>query len=262
MGVFQKIGVRKIGILVIEYINWVRFYGMREGSSIFFSLVRKKKGLYKVKGRFSHTGIGLRDNVSDKAIFKQVFLEKQYVNPFFDIPGAATIIDAGANIGASVLWFAHQFPGASIVAVEPEKSNFELLRANTAHDQRVIPLQAAIWYKAEPVIIANPDDQAASFNVETGVTASGIDGITIDSIMAERGWNTIDILKMDIEGAEKIIFSQPNIPWLGKVKVLIIELHDQSRPGCAMTFFKALQKYEYNAYFHHENILIHFVEAK
>jgi len=262
MGVFQKIGVRKIGILVIEYINWVRFYGLGEGSSIFFSLIRKKKGRYKVRGRFSRTGIELRDNVSDKAIFKQVFLEKQYVNPFFDIPGATTIIDAGANIGASALWFASQFPNAAIVAVEPEEGNFELLRANTVHSPKVTPLQAAIWYKAEPVIIANPDDQAASFNVETGVAASGIDGITIDSIMAERDWNTVDILKMDIEGAEKVIFSQPNIPWLGKVKVLIIELHDQSRPGCAKTFFTALQKYEYNAYFHHENILIHFGEAR
>jgi FkbM family methyltransferase len=40
------------------------------------------------------------------------------------------IIDPGANIGASTLWFASNFPGSHVVAIEPEKNNCELLRRN------------------------------------------------------------------------------------------------------------------------------------
>jgi len=53
------------------------------------------------------------------------------------------IIDAAANIGAAVVFFAYQFPKARIVALEPDAAKFALLTANTA-DFPVECLQASI----------------------------------------------------------------------------------------------------------------------
>ena len=42
-----------------------------------------------------------------------------------------TTIDAGANAGYSALWFALRYPGARVVAIEPDDDNVELLHRNT-----------------------------------------------------------------------------------------------------------------------------------
>jgi hypothetical protein len=54
----------------------------------------------------------------------------------------------------------------------------------------------------------------------------------------------IDILKLDIEGAELEIFSGP-CEWLSKVAILLIELHDRVAPGCSLTFYSALARYDF-----------------
>ena len=54
----------------------------------------------------------------------------------------------------------------------------------------------------------------------------------------------IDILKLDVEGAEKNIFSS-NTNWISKVQLLIIELHDEVVPGCSREFFSAISEYDF-----------------
>ena len=53
------------------------------------------------------------------------------------------------------------------------------------------------------------------------------------------GVETIDILKMDIEGAEKVIFENYQEDWLQRVGVLYVELHDRLFPGCALATYRA-----------------------
>jgi hypothetical protein len=52
----------------------------------------------------------------------------------------------------------------------------------------------------------------------------------------------IDVLKLDIESSEKELFSQNFEPWLAKTKMIIIELHDSMKAGCAKQFFEAVNK--------------------
>lgn len=58
--------------------------------------------------------------------------------------------------------------------------------------------------------------------------------------MQLSGGVIIDILKMDIEGAEKEIFSLGDLGWLKSVRVIMIELHDKHFAGCAESFYRAL----------------------
>ena len=58
-----------------------------------------------------------------------------------------------------------------------------------------------------------------------------IDAITINDIISTYDLTRIDILKLDIEGAEIELF-ESNTDWLEKVNCMVIELHDRIRPGC------------------------------
>jgi hypothetical protein len=63
--------------------------------------------------------------------------------------------------------------------------------------------------------------------------------------MQLTGYSTIDILKLDIEGAEKEVFSNCD-KWLGNVRILMIELHDHLKPGCSSIVYSALAKFNFS----------------
>ena len=58
--------------------------------------------------------------------------------------------------------------------------------------------------------------------------------------MRRFGLNSIDLLKIDIEGSEKEIFDLNCKGWLAATKAILIELHDRYVPGCSNAFFKAI----------------------
>ena len=79
---------------------------------------------------------------------------------------------------------------------------------------------------------------------------------TVGKLLAESGFDEIDLLKVDIEGAEKEVFGAPDVDeWLPKVKVLTIELHDRMKRGCSYEFFKAVSKYKWFFAFRGENLI-------
>lgn len=256
MGVYKKIGIRKLAINTIDLITWIRLYGLKAGTALSRSLAKAKNGYYKVTSPLFRAPIWLRDNFSDKAIFHQVFSQRQYYIDALPAMKAERIIDAGANIGLASIFFSNQFPSAQIVAIEPQTDNYNLLKKNLQPYDQVDCRHAALWYRREKITIKNPESLAASFMVQAD-DSSTIEGITIPELLEEKQWDRVDILKMDIEGAEKEIFSAP-AGWLSKVRLLIIELHDNYNPGATKAFFKALEPYEYQAHFFDENIFIFF----
>ena len=259
MGKYEKLGFRNIGLRVIESINWIRLYGFNNGVKLFRSTISKKKSGFNVKASFLKVPFILRDNISDKAIFFQVFYEKQYDLYGVDFPKALRIIDGGANIGCASVYFTMRFPQAEILAIEPEKDNFSLLKTNTESYRNIHCVQAGVWNKNEKLSIANPEGGAAEFMFDNNIINSdSINGMTIQSLLDLKNWNEVDIIKLDIEGAEKEVFSSDDLSWLKKVKLLIIELHDRYKKDCTKTVFYALNQFNYDAYFHHENIFIFF----
>lgn len=259
MGIYKKIGIRNIALKITEFIQWIRLYGLKDGIKLFGSFLRTSNNYYFVNASFLTHPIKLRNNYSDKAIFFQVYHEKQYELYNIDFEDVKTIIDGGANVGIASVYFANKFKDAEIISIEPEENNFNLLKENTLPYQHIECLQAGIWNKNESIYINNPDALAAGFMVETNrKEGKHLEGITIDEIMKLKNWHQIDILKMDIEGAELEVFSGKDLAWLGKTKLLIIELHDFYKANCTRTFFNAISTMRYDAYFHHENIFIFF----
>jgi FkbM family methyltransferase len=174
----------------------------------------------------------LRIDTSDFCAYRDVliFQSKSY-DPGLPEFSPKTIVDAGANIGMSSILFALKYPTARIIAIEPEASNFAALLRNTAPYTTITPIRAALWRSDGEVTLgpsnAHPKD---AFRVEEN-GQQRVRAMTMDSVMREAGIDSVDLLKMDIEGAEKEVFEQS--PWIRNVRVIAIELHDRIRPGCS-----------------------------
>lgn len=179
----------------------------------------------------------LRSGTSDVRCFQEVFLDRDYAVTLPRSPGV--IVDVGANVGCAAVYFAHRHPGAQVVAVEPEAGNLELLRLNCAGYANVTTVAAALWHRTADLVIDNPQAAPWAFRVreaEPSDDAPPLRGITLPEILASALGPAavearIDLLKIDIEGAEMDVFARP-VPWLDRVDVLVIELHDRLRPGC------------------------------
>ncbi len=183
---------------------------------------------------------------SDIPTYRQVFNNQDY--DFLSVVQPKVIVDAGANIGLASLYFANKFPDAKIIAVEPEQSNFELLQKNSAPYQNIIPLQAALWHKNDEINVTDPGEGKWAFRTEMKNSQEKLSGKTAGQHMSFCCRNDrrqdhaglqpyeIDVLKVDIEGAEREVFSDSSA-WLEKVDAIIIELHDRLKAGCSRSFY-------------------------
>jgi FkbM family methyltransferase len=195
----------------------------------------------------SRASLLVRLGTSDVEVFVQVYRWREYEQEFAVPPGV--IVDAGAYTGLSTAFFAMRYPGAAIVAIEPDGGNFAMLARNTAGFPNVRLVQAALWSQSGTVTLEDPGDGAwgirlagvATTDAAAGTAPqdTGVRAVTVPEIMREHDLRGIDLLKVDIEGSEMEVFSHADA-WIGSVNAISIELHDRFRPGCSSVFFKAV----------------------
>jgi FkbM family methyltransferase len=192
----------------------------------------------------------LRVPSSDVPTFRQIFIDQEY--DFLVKNQPKVIIDAGANIGLASIYFSNKYPKAKIIAIEPERSNFELLAKNVAPYTNIIPIQAALWNQKGEISLVNPGLGNWGFRIEDenisesrlGSEYHKVASITIENIIEEYKLDKIDILKVDIEGSEKELFGE-TASWIEKVDALIIELHEYIKPGCNRSFYNGSNGFDY-----------------
>jgi FkbM family methyltransferase len=183
----------------------------------------------------------LRSGASDAHVLVQIFEKKEYqplvtLVKSFPLIEINTIVDAGANAGFTSVFFGLHFPAARIISVEPDPDNFALLEKNLSLNAvSGLALKKAVWGLPERVKISNDfrDHREWSRRIEkimsVELVENTLDGITLAGIIASEKWTEIDILKMDIEGAEEYVFDDPiaSVSLLSKVRFIAIELHDE-----------------------------------
>jgi FkbM family methyltransferase len=225
-----------------------------EGFKLWKSKQSKKKETIGYALKDLKHKIYLRTASSDYAIYRQIFIEKQYEYSLKQDP--KIIIDCGANIGLASVYFANKYPSAKIIAIEPETSNFELLVANTKNYPNVHCLKNGIWHKKTNLHIY--DAGMGSWNFVTNEVdyenENTISAISLTDIMVMFKIERIDILKMDIEGSEKEVFDNYDEAWLNNTDLVIIETHDRMKKGTAKSFFTAISSFNYSMDVRGENI--------
>lgn len=154
-----------------------------------------------------------------------------------------TIVDAGANVGYTVLRFAQEFPSADIIAIEPDPGNLKQLDKNCGEFRQLSVEPKALWPRPTRLRISNPEAGSNAFMV-TEDEAGDIEAVSIPDIMERHSLATIDMLKIDIEGSEIELFADPGChEWLPKVGALLIETHDRMRPESSETVRDAVSRH-------------------
>jgi FkbM family methyltransferase len=240
-------------------------FGFIQGTSLWFSLLKEKITVpgqtFSIRVPGVKKPIHLRAKTSDIEAFCQIFVHGE-----LDIKieqSVNYIIDAGANIGLSSIWFANQFPDALIDSLEIDNNNIFSLQLNSKDYPNINIVPKGLWSCSTTLRIVNPDAEPWAFRVETtdDTDPLGFPATTIFELMKAREAKQIDILKIDIEGAEKEVF-EADTSWLSNVGTLFIELHDRLKPDCSRIVFDACSKYkhkkvvsgEYNVLFFLHNI--------
>jgi FkbM family methyltransferase len=169
--------------------------------------------------------VTLRTYTTDPDVFRQVFVEAQYELPF-PFGDVKRVVDAGANIGLSSLYFLLHYPDATVVALEPDPANYPLAVANTrVFGNRCRVLPAALWSHGSRLALV-PGDAAWSTQVrDTPADGGSVEGLSLPQALDVMGWNDADIVKVDIEGAEVEVFSTETPDSVSRVRCWAIELH-------------------------------------
>lgn len=165
---------------------------------------------------------------SDAFIHSEVFEHRYYDLRLDTTP--LRILDLGANVGFTAIYFGRSYPTAEIVCVEPVPGNVACLRRNLEMnhiDARII--EAAIHCRDGFVSMQlSPMDyghKVSSGDVSLNGHSIQVPSISMVTLFKTLRWDEIDLLKIDIEGYERELLSG-ECAWLRNVKVLCIECHD------------------------------------
>ena len=167
---------------------------------------------------------------SDLRVFAQVIANREYrCLDQSHIP--ELVIDCGANIGLSTVYFLTRFPNAHLIALEPDPDNFKMLARNTAgFSDRVTLLQAAVWNKNTRLVFSDAGaldrhEWAKTCREAAESEVPRIQAFDIPTILGMSSFKRVGLLKVDIECGELALFDQSAKDWIDLVDAIAIELH-------------------------------------
>jgi FkbM family methyltransferase len=188
--------------------------------------------------------VTFRTGTSDWACYRQVIVSHEYDFPY---PATArTIIDAGAYVGFSAIYFAKKYPDAVILAIEPDAENFALLQRNTRAFPQITTIHAAVWGETKQLSVVDAGGREWGFQtVDTTPPRrrSPVPALAMATLLETYGIERVDILKVDIEGAERQVFARAD-GWIDRVGSIVIELHDRFAPGCSEVVRSAVRSFD------------------
>ena len=184
----------------------------------------------------------LRRSTKDIDNFRQIYIEKEYDLP---IETPETILDLGGYIGLASAYFAQRYPDSRITLVEPDPDNYLIARLNSRQFTNIQCLNVGVWSKAcELTIAAKIDGDWGTVVRELEreeESSMRIKAMSVPDIMRHTDTESFDFIKIDIEGSEKEIFSDPTSrDWIRKAKTISCELHDRIVEGCSKAFHSAI----------------------
>ena len=160
------------------------------------------------------------DSASFIFMYEEIFNKQQY--DFVPEVAQPRIIDGGANIGLSILYFKSRFPESSILAFEPDPSVFDVLRRNVE-----VQSLSGIELHNKALGAERGFASFSSTGSDSGRVTSGVGGcnirVEVDTLKDYLN-QPVDLLKLDIEGGEYDVISSSE-KQLSNVKRIFVEYH-------------------------------------
>jgi FkbM family methyltransferase len=186
--------------------------------------------------------------------FKEIYKKEPY--SFLFKKEFPCIIDCGANIGLSVIYFKQMYPDADIIAIEPDPRLFNILKKNLdSFGYTDIKLfQNAVWYRNEMLKFKQEGGFSGQVcSVSDFSNVIDVEAISLDLLLLK---GNIGFLKLDIEGAENDIFTL-NPPDLSNVSNVFIEYHSRNHENQSLhKILESLSGYGFRYHIHHEFITL------
>lgn len=189
----------------------------------------------------------LRDHASDLFVLREVFVRGAYDYDFERVLGhqPQVVVDLGANIGAFALFASTRWPTAHVVCVEPDPENFAVLARNAtagSHDwttvaaavvgspREFVTLHRSKWWASSTVLETVATQRAARPHrpeAQAGLPTIEVVGVTLPDLLAQQGIADIDLIKIDIEGAELDLLESLSRRDFERIRAMVIDVHDK-----------------------------------
>ena len=234
----------------LKFATWSRNLGFAHATRyILYRVLHRtfKRRILTLNAKGFRQPFYCRSGGSDLQVFAQVLANREYrCLDRFDISGL--IIDCGANIGLSTLYFLTRFPNAHLIALEPDPDNFRMLALNTAcFSDRVTLLQAAVWNRNTGLVFSDSqfgdgNEWARTCREAEASEIPQIEAFDIPTILAMSSFERVELLKVDIERGELVLFDESAQNWIDLVDTIAIELHG---PDCENAFHRIVGKADF-----------------
>lgn len=192
-----------------------------------YNMLAQSAERYIVKLEQKIWGVQCRHNTTDSRVFEQVFYD---FPKCFTTSTARVIVDAGANVGFSAVWFARKYKDAVVYAIEPNAANYRALVENCKMYSNIVPIHAAISNQDGEMFCVDIDDGEWAYVISATCTDSSKSEkctvFSMKSFLEKYAINHIDILKVDIEGSECELFDASANTWISMCGQINIEPHD------------------------------------
>lgn len=174
------------------------------------------------RARVRGWSLEIPDAASFLASWREIFVERQLAFPWSGPP--PRILDLGANVGLSVMFFRAAHPQAPITAVEADPAIFRTLEKNLGANgiSGVELLNRAAWTSAGRIPF-RPEGADGGRIVPPGGTTGTIEVETLD-VPALLDARPFDVIKMDIEGAEAVVLPACRAG-LARARFVAVEYH-------------------------------------
>lgn len=204
---------------IIRFLNYIFGRNNRFSDEIKLSLLKKKKRFIKGSINLSKYQLYYIDSASLYSQYIEIVNNNIYA--FSENAEPKYIIDCGANIGLSALYFNNKYPNSEIIAFEPHPDIFEILEKNTQNNKNIKCIQSAIWNKEGIIKFNSINSDASSITQNINNSKS----IEVKTEQLKKYLNkSVDFLKIDIEGAEYEVIMDIKDE-LKQVKNIFIEYH-------------------------------------
>jgi FkbM family methyltransferase len=180
-------------------------------------------------------------------LFREIFVDDCYLSGgFYEPRPGDTIVDVGANIGVFALRIEAQARGARVHCFEPGSAARETLERNVAANgvgEFVAIYPFAVSDHRGTVELTRTDSpmhRSMFVNDYAQGDAETVETLPLAEAIALTGARRVDLLKVDVEGAEiEIVEGMDESDW-DKVDRAVVEFHDFFRPGCRDRVTRAL----------------------
>lgn len=225
----------KISVSNIKNIRILKQYVINHGGNL------KNEDnfiLFSIKSKNTRdVNYALRKRSSDVMVFQQLIIEEEYQGVVDLLTkhniNVNSMIDAGANIGLSTVFFKNFYPSSTVICVEPDDDNCLMIdkHIKMSNFTDVYIEKVGLWDSNSFLTIVKDfrDGAKWSLRVEAVDYETNLKGVSVNYLLNKYNLKEIDLLKIDIEGSEKILLeNKDNLKeYIDLIKVVCIEVHEE-----------------------------------